>query len=119
MTIKYGQTRGASNHSFIEEGLEEVSGPEGFPLYQAASCPERLWQQKLKEEAEEPEHMEMCWDKFENWREYGTTDRRWFLKHHIGYDQESIWKRFQRCKMAVLRKAKALKSLWLSGMKMS
>ena len=121
MAVKYGQVRGASNYSFVKEGLEDVSDSEGFPLYQAASCPERLWQQKLKEEAEEePEYMEMCWDQFQNWREYGTTDRRGFLKHHVGYyDEEAMWKCFKRAQKFASWKAKAFKSRWFSGMKVS
>jgi hypothetical protein len=120
MAVKYGQARGASNHYLIREGLGDVGDPEGFPLYALASCPERLWQQKLKEDTEEEsEYMETCWDKFQDWREYGTTDRRWFLKHHVGYYEEAMWKCFKRAQKAVLRKAKAFKNLWLSGMRMS
>jgi len=109
MTIKYGQVRGASNHSFIEEGLEEVTSPEGFPLFALASCPERLWKSFEEiDRQEQDEYMEMCWDVFDEWRD-ATPACDWY----------EAWKSWEQTQSMKEEQAETYKGLWLSGASMS
>jgi hypothetical protein len=114
MTIKYGQVRGASNYSFIEEGLEELTSPEGYPLFALASCPERLWKSSKEiDRQEQDEYMEMCWDVFDEWRDAtpacDTPACDW-------YDAWELWGETQSVEK---EQAETCKDLWLSGASMS
>ena len=109
MAIKYGQVRGASNYSSIQEGLEELTSPEGYPLFALASCPERLWKSSEEiDRVEQDEYMEMCWDKFDEWRDV-TPACDWYEAWELWGETQSVEK----------EQAETSKDLWLSGASMS